>query len=209
MKALSKVGLGTGAAVLAGAVGYYFYERNTEQPDYRVVMKDGRFEVRQYPALLVAETFTTGQREQALNQGFRRLADYIFAKSRGGEKISMTAPVIQNREKVPMTAAVLQDGAGNNDWRTAFIMPSRYTRATLPQPPEGVSIGETQPRCLAAIRFSGSADDGAIAEQVSELRRWMVAKHLKPGGSSEYAFYNSPFIPAFLRRNEVLIPVQS
>lgn len=209
MRAFSKLLLGTGAAVLSGAVGYYLYERNTEQPEYKLILRDGRFEVRQYPDLLIAETFTTGPREQALNQGFRRLADYIFAKCRGGEKISMTAPVIEDREKIPMTAPVLQDGAGNNVWRTAFIMPSRYTRATLPQPPENVSISETQPRRLAAIRFSGSADDDAIAERESELRRWMASRHLQSSSSAEYAFYNSPFIPAFLRRNEILVPVQS
>lgn len=196
MEASSKVLFGTGAAVLAAAVGYYFHERNTEQPDYRLILKDGRFEIRRYPALLVAETFTTGPREQALNRGFRRLADYIFAKSRYGEKVSMTAPV-------------LQDGAGKNVWRTAFIMPSRYTRATLPQPPEGVSIGETQPRRMAAVRFSGRADDEAFAKQESELKRWIASNHHRSNSSAEYAFYNSPFIPAFLRRNEVMIPVQS
>lgn len=150
----------------------------------------------------------TGSREDALNRGFRKLADYIFAKSRGGEKISMTAPVIQDREKIAMTAPVLQDQAGEQDaWRTRFVMPARYNRETLPQPPNGVGISETPARRVAAIRFSGRADDQAIAYREYELERWMSAHDLQSGGPAEYAFYNSPFIPSFLRRNEILVPL--
>lgn len=207
MNAVGKTVVGMGALSLAGAVGYYLYERNTEQPNYRLILKDGPFEVRQYPRMLVAETITTGSRDEALNRGFRKLADYIFAKSRGGEKISMTAPVIQDREKISMTAPVLQDQAAEQDgWRTRFVMPASYTRETLPRPPIGVSIRETPGRRLAVVRFSGRADDSAIAAQESELRRWILAHDLQSDGPAEYAFYNSPFIPSFLRRNEILIP---
>lgn len=204
---LGKTLLGLGAITLAGGLGYYLYERNTEQPNYRLILRDGPFEVRQYPKMLVAETITSGSREEALNSGFRELANYIFAKSRGGEKIPMTAPVIQDRENISMTAPVLQDRAEHRGWRTRFIMPARYTRATLPPPVRGVSISETPARRLAAVRFSGRADDAAIADHESELRRWMSARGLQPSGPAEYAFYNSPFIPPLARRNEILIPV--
>lgn len=207
MNALGKAIFGAGAMSLLGALGYYAYERNTEQPKYQLISKDGRFEVRQYPALLVAETITNGSRDEALNLGFRNLANYIFAKSRGSKKISMTAPVIQDREKISMTAPVLQSEAENDSWRTRFVMPARYTRSTLPQPPQGISIGELPSRCLAVARFSGRADDAAIADQESALRHWISAHDLKPSGSAEYAFYNSPFIPPFLRHNEILIPI--
>lgn len=207
MNGLGKAVLGIGGAVVAGGLGYYVYERNTEQPVYQVMLKDGRFEVRKYPSLLVAEAVTTGSRSDALNRGFSALAAYIFAKSRGGEKIPMTAPVIQDREKIAMTAPVIQDEAGGDGWRTRFIMPARYTRATLPEPPEGVSISETPSRRVAAVRFSGRADDLAIADREAQLRRWVSAHELQAAGPAEYAFYNSPFIPPFMRRNEILIPV--
>lgn len=208
VNALGKTVVGLGAVSLAGGLAYYLYERNTEQPDYRLVLKEGTFEIRQYPRMLVAETITTGSRDEALNRGFRKLADYIFAKSRGGETISMTAPVIQDRKKIAMTAPVLQDQAGVQDeWRTRFVMPARYTRETLPHPPNGVSISETPARRVATVRFSGRADDEAIAYRESELKRWMSAHNFQSGGPAEYAFYNSPFIPSFLRRNEILIPV--
>ena len=207
VKTLGKAIAGAGAAALAGGLGYYLYERNTEQPKYQLILQDGGFEIRQYPALLVAETITTGSRDQALNRGFRALAAYIFAKSRGGEKISMTAPVIQDRKKISMTAPVLQDEAANGAWRTRFVMPSRYTIATLPKPPAGITISETPARRLAVARFSGRADDATIAAHESKLRKWMSEHQLQAGGPAEYAFYNSPFIPPFLRRNEILIPV--
>lgn len=207
VNALGKTFFGIGAVSLAGAAGYYLYERNTEQPKYQVVAKDGAFEVRQYPGMLVAETVTSGSRGEALNRGFRELANYIFAKSRPGEKISMTAPVMQDREKIPMTAPVLQEASVDGEWRTRFVMPARYTRATLPTPPAGVSIIEIPGRRVAGIRFGGAASDLAIEEHESRLRRWMSSRGMEPGGAAEYAFYNSPFIPPFLRRNEILIPV--
>lgn len=206
LNGFGKTLVGFGAVSLAGALGYYLYERNTEQPKYQVVQEDGPFEVRQYPSMLVAEAITMGLRDEALNRGFRDLANYIFAKSRGGEKISMTAPVIQDREKISMTAPVVQDHAEAGGWRTRFIMPARYTRATLPPPPQGVTIDETPARRLAVLRFNGRADDAVIARRESELRQWMSTRNLEASGPPEYAFYNSPFIPSFLRRNEILIP---
>lgn len=208
VNSLGKTVVGLGVVSLAAGLGYYVYERNTEQPNYQMILKDGRFEIRQYPRMMVAETITSGSRDEALNRGFRTLADYIFAKSRGGEKISMTAPVIQNREKIAMTAPVLQDQAGEqDDWRTRFVMPARYTRETLPPPPKGVSISETSARRVATIRFNGRADDEAIAHHESELKKWISGHDLQTAGPAEYAFYNSPFIPPLLRRNEILIPL--
>ena len=137
LNGLGKTIVGLGAVSLAGALGYYLYERNTEQANYQVVVAHGAFEVRQYPSMLFAEAITSGSRKEALNSGFRKLANYIFAKSRGGEKASMTASPSEDREKISMTAPVLQDQSKPGAWRTRFVMPARYTRATLPQPPDG------------------------------------------------------------------------
>lgn len=198
---------GAAALLVAGAAAYYAQERSVEQPDYQTEERDGRFELRRYSALLVAETWATGERAAALNQGFRRLADYIFAKSRGGESIAMTAPVLSDRgEKIAMTAPVLSD-AGGWGWRTRFVMPSRFTRETLPPPPEGVAIESVAPRRVAAMRFAGSPDSAVLARREGELRDWIAARGLR-GGAVEYAFYNSPFVPGPLRRNEVLIPLE-
>lgn len=196
MRTAAKVASGLGATALIGYLGYYLNETRTEKPRYRVAERDGAFELRDYPALLTAGTVDHGERERSLNAGFRALADYIFAKSRGGEQIAMTAPVIQDRD---------EDEGG---WRTRFVMPAEYDRATLPPAPLGVEIGETPARRVAAVRFRGGQNDRRLAEKATELRRWLARRGLSAAaGKPEYAFYNSPMIAPPLRRNEVLIPI--
>jgi hypothetical protein len=185
---------GVGLLAVAGA-GYYLYrEKSVEKPRHKVLETDGQFEVREYPELLVAEATVAGERDFALDKGFGQLADYIFGKSRGGEKVGMTAPV-------------LSASAGGSDWVTRFVMPARFTRETLPQPGGGVRIGTVPARKVAVINFAGTVDEGALAEREAQLRSWVGAKKFRPTGEPERAYYNSPFIPGPLRRTEVLIPI--
>ena len=195
-------------AIVAMAV-FVFVVQNVETPDYRVVEGDGAFEIRDYPALVVAETTRSGERREALSAGFGPLARYIFAKERGGEKIAMTAPVTQQRpEKIAMTAPVTQSPTGDGDWSVRFIMPSGYSLDALPEPgTSDVRLLEVPARRRAAVGFSGSTTDAAIAEQEAALRAWMSARNLIPEGPAVYAYYNDPFTPGFLRRNEVIIDI--
>lgn len=183
-----------GTAAVAAAA-YYLNERNTEKPDYDLLVEEGPFALRGYPAMTVAESELPGQRETALGNGFRVLADYVFARSRSGAKLAMTAPVMQ-------LPAEREDS-----WITRFVMPKKFDRSELPAPPAGVTLRETPARKLAAVRFSGSVDPAMLAAKETALNEWLVGRGLAPAGPAEYAFYNSPFIPGILRRNEVLIPV--
>ena len=210
MPRLSRILAGTALALTGGALAYYFVERRTPEPEYTVVSAEGDFELRDYPPLLVASIEHAGERDKALNRGFGRLAEYIFAKDQGGEEIGMTAPVLQDRnEKIGMTAPVLQDGgSGEGFWRTRFVMPARYTRETLPSPPGDITIEVVPARRVAALSFSGSPDSANLSQRESELRSQLARRGIQPAGEAEYAFYNSPFIPPFMRRNEILIPVE-
>lgn len=182
--------LGVGlAALVTGGLG--LYERNLEQPIYAVIEKDGMFELRDYPAVLVAEAAVTGERSSALNTGFKRLAGYIF-----GNK----------QEKIAMTTPVFSDGA-TGAWRTRFVMPSRFTAATLPAMPDGVTAAELPARRMAVVRFQGPGSDAQLAEQEARLREWLTAYGLDATGDAVAAFYNSPFVPPPFRRNEVMIAV--
>ncbi|WP_033923209.1 SOUL family heme-binding protein [Sphingomonas sp. 37zxx] len=184
-----------GGLVLAAAIGGLALLRNRpETPDYTLVQRDGAIEVRDYPALLVATTVKPGLRERALNKGFQTLADYIFAQSRTGEKIAMTAPV-------------LSDNGGSGGWRTRFVMPSRYGRADLPMPANDVTLETLPSRRIAAIRFNGAPDDAMLAKHEADLRAWIDDNAHKVAGPPEYGFYDAPFVPGPLRRNEVLIPL--
>jgi hypothetical protein len=118
----------------------------------------------------------------------------------------MTSPVTQQPEPIAMTVPVTQSREDSGDWVVRFTMPARYSLKQLPAPAGAdVRLSEIPPRRVAAIRFSGSATDELIAGKESELRTWLAAKSLTPAAMPVYAFYNDPFTPGFLRRNEVLI----
>ncbi len=191
---------------------YVYVIQNVETPDYQVVIQDGDFELREYPPLVVAEVSGSGSRQQSLSKGFGPLARYIFAKERGGERIAMTAPVQQRAvasdEKIAMTAPVTQTPSDDGKWTVQFIMPAEYSLNDLPPPGnEQVRLDQIPARRIAAVRFSGRTNDQAIAEQQQQLKDWMSARDLEPRGEPIYAYYNDPFTPGPLRRNEVMFEV--
>jgi SOUL heme-binding protein len=86
---------------------------NVEQPKYQVVVDEGHIEIRDYAAMIVAETEVTGDRRKAISKGFRRIADYIFGNNTTAQKVPMTSPVTQqDSEKIAMTAPVTQQSNG-------------------------------------------------------------------------------------------------
>lgn len=191
-----------GAALIGGAF-YVLQERQTEEPDFRALKTDGDFQIRDYGALTVAETVVRGPRKQALSDGFQIIADYIFAKSRDGEKIAMTVPVTQDAGDPMASDPPMFDDELEGAWRTRFVMPAGRTSQDLPEAPESIELVDLAPRRVAVVSFSGRADDKMLAEQEDRLRGWLARNGEKAGGEPEYAFYNSPMIPGPLRRNEV------
>lgn len=187
----------------------------TEEPDYTVVEKDGAFELRQYPALLAAETLVTGTDfDDAGNVAFGRLFRYISGNNRGQAEIAMTAPVVQSRdgENIAMTAPVIQQagkpGDASGGYRVAFLVPAEYTRETVPQPLDpSVRIVATPARLVAALRFPGRMSEALNSRQESALRAEVARRKLVISGEVITAQYDAPFIPGPFRRNEVLIPV--
>ncbi|HET9398234.1 MAG TPA: heme-binding protein [Sphingomicrobium sp.] len=196
-------GVAAGAALLGGAAFYYLRERSTEEPGYRPLETDGDHQIRDYPALTVAETVVNGPRRDALDQGFRTLADYIFAKSREGEKLPMTVPVMQDGGDPMASDPPMFDDDLEGAWRTRFVMPAERSRDDLPEPPEGVELVELPSRKVAVVSFAGRATDRLLKDQEDRLRGWLAKRGEKSNGEPEYAFYNSPMIPGPLRRNEV------
>ena len=179
-------------AVAAGLVVFWYVQtRNVEIAGYSVTEADGPIEIRDYPVLLVAEVTRTGSRDQAVRAGFGPLARYIFASERPGEKIAMTAPVTQQQ--------------GAQAWTVQFIMPSGYTLESLPKPVGAdVRLREVPAVRRVAIRFSGWWSDDLFAEKNAELQAWLARRGLSTVGSPIFAYYNDPFTPGFLRRNEIL-----
>ena len=120
----------------------------------------------------------------------------------------MTAPVTQQgSEKIAMTAPVTQEGGGDT-WRVRFIMPAKYTLATLPKPNNpAIALKEIPEKRFAVIRFSGMAGEESLKRYNKELSDFLSAKRLTPLSPPTYAFYNPPWTLPFLRRNEVLVEI--
>ncbi|MFN7271100.1 MAG: SOUL family heme-binding protein [Gammaproteobacteria bacterium] len=182
-----------------------------EQPEYTVVRQDGAFELRRYAPYLLAETEVESGFMEAGNVAFGRLFRYISGDNTARAEIAMTAPVEQAKrgEKIAMTAPVEQAREGGV-YRVAFVVPRKYDRDTVPQPTDPrVRIREVPARSIAVWRYSGRWTEENFREHERELRGKLAALGLKaePGDSAIIARYDAPFMPWFMRRNEVLIPV--
>ena len=176
-----------------------------EEPKYNVVRQYDGFEVREYAPYLVAEVVVPGPAEEAGNQGFRILAGYIFGKNKGERKMSMTAPVTQAPApaKIEMTAPVTQ-AATNGGYVAQFTMPGEYTLETLPEPLDPqVKLKEVSGGRFAVIRYSGTWSERNYKEHLEKLERGVEAAGLSTTGSPIYSRYNAPFVPWFMRRNEI------
>jgi len=183
----------------------------TEEPAFVVALHEGEFEVRDYPALVVAEVSVTGRRDEAANAGFRVLAGYIFGGNTRRQSIAMTAPVVQERsrgEAIAMTAPVTQSG-GAGEWIVRFTMPSTCTLETLPTPNDArVHLVPIPAARYAVVRFSGLAQPADVERRTATLRAFMERQRLRAIGAPSLARYNPPWTLWFMRRNEVWIPIE-
>jgi len=178
-----------------------------EEPSFKTILHEGDFEVRDYPALIVAEVTVTGGQKEAASKGFRLLAAYIFGGNKQSQKIAMTAPVVQERigEKIPMTAPVTQTKK-SSAWVVRFIMPAGSSLDTLPVPNDPqVQLHALAPARFAVLRFSGLAKEDEVATKTAELMNLLKTNHLNSTEVPSLAQYNPPWTLWFLRRNEVMI----
>ena len=189
--------------VLAGPV-----MSDVEKPDYKVIQSEQNIEIRQYEPMIIAEVEVDGKREDAIGDGFRLLADYIFGNNTVQQVISMTAPVQQKEnQKIAMTAPVQQQSTGKS-WRMSFVMPSKYSMDSLPVPNNNrVRLKEILTKKFVVIEFSGSNSNENVTEHENQLMNYIEGNNLKITGSPKYAFYNAPWTLPFMRRNEVMIEI--
>ncbi len=188
----------------------------TEEQRYDVVGSYPGFELRCYAAHLVAEITVDGSFEDAGNRAFLPLAGYIGGRNRFRIKVAMTAPVIQeparpgSSERIAMTAPVLQQpGAESGQYAVGFVMPSKYTERTLPEPADPrIRIRAVPEQYAAARRFSGRWGQRGYQAQEDQLLRSIEAAGFEVAGPVRFARYNPPWTPWFLRRNEVVAPVR-
>ena len=106
-----------------------------------------------------------------------------------------------------MTAPVGQRSV-QEKWAVSFMMPASYTLETLPEPEDPkVTLRQVPARRMAAVSYSGFWSEKNYLRYKLELESWIHEKGLTIVGDPLWARYNPPVTPWFLRRNEILIPV--
>lgn len=183
--------------------------RTTEEPPFTVDRRIGDVEVRRYAERIAAETEITAGEEPARNEGFRRLARYIFGGNTTDTKIAMTAPVAQQQgQKIAMTAPVAAQKGGAGQWVIRFFMPAEHDLDTLPTPnDERVRLVRVPEETVAVLRFSGIANPAVIEERTGELLATLRAAGVTAAGDPVTWFYDPPWTVPFRRRNEIAGPV--
>ncbi len=199
-----------GGWTLAG----YLPTRNIETPKYELVSKAKGYEVRLYTPHVIAEVEVSGAYMESLNQGFRKVADYIFGNNTAKGSIAMTAPVLHEKkdasEKIAMTAPVLHEKAGEKGtYKLAFVMPSSYTLETLPKPNNAeVSLRQVPEKKCAVRKYGGYATEGKLERETKKLLEALKRDNITATGQPVSAQFDPPWTPPFMRHNEVMLEVK-
>ncbi len=182
-------------AVSAGLALFWFVRTSraaTETVDYALVEAEGKFEIRDYPALTVATTTMEGE---GMNGSFGQLFRFITGSNAGAEKIDMTTPVLID--------------AGKDRKTMSFIMPRNAVAKGVPTPAGGsVALGKVEAGRFAVLRFEGERTAENEQAAIGKLKAWLVAKKLSGTGDPIFAYYDPPWTPTFLRRNEVMMRIE-
>ena len=184
----------------------------TDEPEFRLILKEDKFEIREYIPKIIAQIEVFGDFDDASSKGFKILADYIFCNNTindGNSRIEMTAPVEMEpiSQKINMAKPLLTQGR-DNDWIISFIMPNEFTLETLPKPNnKSIKILSLPKEKYAVIVFSGLVRESSYLEKEKLLNQFIKEKKLKTSGEIKIARYNPPWTLPFFRRNELMIKI--
>lgn len=200
--------------VVEGMLGVVGIRVGAEEPKYTSRQLTDSVEIRRYGPRIAAETTVLDDENSARNEGFRRLAGYIFGGNRGNQAIAMTAPVSQQSarggQQIAMTAPVVQATAAENGSVIRFFMPSKWTMDTLPTPKDDrVRLVTVPPETVAVLRFSGDRSPKAVAARTGELLNALQDNGIEPRGDAEAWFYDPPWTLPMVRRSEIAVPVDA
>jgi len=163
----------------------------TETPDYKVIRTDEKIEIRDYPALIVA---TTPMNDAGMNGSFGQLFRFITGKNESSEKIEMTSPVLIDTAK--------------DKRMMSFVMPRKAVEKGVPKPAaDSVSLGKIEAARFAVLRFAGGRTAENEKAAIEKLTAWLDGHKIAGKGSPIFAYYDPPWTPVFLRRNEVMFRI--
>lgn len=166
-----------------------------EEAIYANILVDENFEIRYYEPQILAEIEVDGDFEGAGSNAFSQLFGYISGKKTSQKKIKMTAPVSQQQK--------------NGQWRVSFMMPPDASLEGLPKPRDStINLRQLPARYVASIRYSGFWTEKGYLHHLDLLNRWISSQGLEVSDTPIWARYNAPYVPWFMRRNEILIPIK-
>lgn len=169
-------------------------QRNIERYPYVVKIKYKQFEIRSYETTLFTSVkLSTKGYKNSSSKGFSILAGYIFGNNERNEKISMTSPVSMSLE---------------DSMTMMFMVPKKFKKDMLPKPNQtGIEFKEEPAKTIAAIRFSGWANDTKIEKYKQNLKAALDAEGIKYTNQFYFFGYNAPY-EVFNRKNEVIVELQ-
>ncbi|MEU3473755.1 heme-binding protein [Rhodococcus sp. NPDC006774] len=200
----------TAGEVGSSVLGVVGIRVGTEEPQHTSRRLTDAVEIRRYEPRIAAQTTVDADEEEARQEGFRRLAGYIFGGNGGKQKVAMTAPVSQSSagsQKIAMSAPV-SSTPGSDGWVVRFFMPAEWTMDTLPTPDDDrVMLTEVPAETVAVLRFSGGRGRGDVEPQMASLTEALRAHGIEMLGEPMTWFYDPPWTLAPFRRNEVVVAV--
>jgi len=186
--------------------GSLYAIKGIEGPRFVILREENGYQIRQYDPYLVAETKVEGTYEEAMRNGFRIIANYIFGNNTGSTSIAMTVPVREVKgggESIAMTTPVRSETSGISHM-ISFVMPRKYTLETLPKPNnKAVTIREVPAQKVAVLSFSWYASARRVQAKKMELAGLLERDQVKTESPLQVARYNPPFTIPFLLRNEI------
>ena len=189
MKTLLAVFLSVSAAAVVLA-GCKTSRKGSESTPNRVISRDGSFELRDYPSLTIVET----KMDNDTGSSFQRLFQYISGGNADGQKIPMTTPVFME---------------GKESQRSmSFVMPENMKSAPVPTD-SALSVTSIPAGRFAVFTFSGSRSVEAEAKALGQLQAWLKKSGLESAGEPLFGYFDPPWTPSFLRRNEVMLRVNT
>ncbi len=164
-----------------------------EKQQFTLVRDYGDFELRNYPAHVLMQVEVEGDFMRAGNVAFSPLISYISGNNLSRQKIAMTAPVIQ-------------EPTSSDTHLVSFVLPNGTDPKDVPVPANARVTMKAMPEHLTGVRkFGGGWNEDRFMSEGELLRNAVVQAGFEPVGNLYWARFDPPWKPGFLKRNEALI----
>lgn len=182
--------------LIAGGFFISSSRASTETAPYAVLDSDDEIEIRLYDTLHLAKVSlpASNPKSEKMDGAFMKLFRFIDGANDTGEKIAMTTPVIMQRTSTESSMS--------------FVMPKAVAAKGTPKPKGDVTLDQFPSVKLVAIRFNGWSTPEVEKEKLEALQSWIKTRNIAVEGPPLVAYYDPPWTPGPLRRNEVLLRIK-